>query len=79
MIHFTSNNKSVSSLYPLRDAPKGYNLRLIIMIGYKFKLVYVVTFEGIKSYDVKYGNNKTQLKVFAERNMKTKDFTIIEI
>lgn len=45
------------------------------MNGYKFKLVYVINGQ----YDVKFGNNKTQLKVFAERTMKSKDYTIIEL
>ncbi|ALM62024.1 hypothetical protein AXI64_gp032 [Vibrio phage qdvp001] len=45
------------------------------MNGYKFKLVYVVNGQ----YDVKYGNNKTRLKVFAGRTMKTTDYTIIDL
>ena len=43
--------------------------------GYRFKLVYII--DGC--YEVKYGNNKTRLDVFARCNMKSKDYTIIDL
>lgn len=45
------------------------------MTGYKYKLVYVVG----STYDVKYGNNARQLKVFAERHMKATSFNLITL
>ena len=49
--------------------------RCEIMNGYQFKLVYIVC----GSCEIKWGNNKTQLEVFARRTMKTSDYTIIDM
>lgn len=45
------------------------------MANYKFKLVYQIG----DSYDIKFGNNKTRLRVFAENNMKADFYTIIDL
>ncbi len=43
--------------------------------GYKFKLVYIIG----NPYDVKFGNNRRQLEVFAKRSMKVDSWNIIDL